>query len=190
MTDYLLKAACIPLHPTQEARHAAFCLYPGECIHLKGRNGAGKSTFLKALAGYYHDELFWLDSDQSLWIPDNDYIASGLTARNYLKYMQYFMLGESAEDPLYTIINFDLDADVAQLSLGQKQQLNLCQLYLSKAKVWLLDEPDRGLDQDASNILESLIEGHIKKGGGAVVSTHSNNLFKTSSPCIRLLNLS
>ena len=64
---------------------------------------------------------------------------------------------------------------VGMLSDGQKRRLALLKLFLSERKIWLLDEPLRGLDSQASDIFLSEIEKHQKLGGIVIYTTHRKN---------------
>jgi heme exporter protein A len=58
------------------------------------------------------------------------------------------------------------------LSQGQKKRVALARLILSKAPLWILDEPFTALDTDAVDLLQALIADHVARGGMTVLTTH------------------
>jgi heme exporter protein A len=65
------------------------------------------------------------------------------------------------------------DSMVRLLSRGQRRRLALARLMLgSDTALWLLDEPNVGLDDDTSKALDSIITAHIRKGGMVLAATH------------------
>ena len=60
------------------------------------------------------------------------------------------------------------------LSAGQKRRLNLARILVSKAVLWLLDEPTTALDTAAVEALKRAIECHRAAAGIVVLSTHSD----------------
>ena len=64
----------------------------------------------------------------------------------------------------------DLPARV--LSQGQKRRVTLARLLLSKAPLWILDEPFTALDRAAVDFLQSIIGQHVAQGGMVILTTH------------------
>ncbi len=58
------------------------------------------------------------------------------------------------------------------LSQGQKKRVALARLILSRAPLWILDEPFTALDLDAVDLLQRLIADHVADGGLVVLTTH------------------
>lgn len=48
----------------------------------------------------------------------------------------------------------------------------LARLYLSKASLWILDEPFTAIDWRGVGALEALFEQHVEKGGAIVLTSH------------------
>ena len=65
------------------------------------------------------------------------------------------------------------DLPARYLSAGQRRRVNLTRALTSGADLWLLDEPTTALDAATTDALTSLIDGHLKSGGMAVISTHA-----------------
>ena len=58
------------------------------------------------------------------------------------------------------------------LSEGQRRRVALARLLLCQTRLWLLDEVMTSLDKGAVELVRSLIEEHLKRGGIAIVATH------------------
>jgi heme exporter protein A len=66
---------------------------------------------------------------------------------------------------------------VRHLSAGQKRRAALASLQLSRAKLWLLDEPTTNLDRDGRTVLRDWLRRHLAAGGLAVIATHQPDEF-------------
>ena len=64
------------------------------------------------------------------------------------------------------------DTLARQLSAGQKKRLSLARLWLSPARLWLLDEPYANLDLDGIDLVNRMVQAHLRDGGAALVTTH------------------
>ena len=66
------------------------------------------------------------------------------------------------------------DMPVQLLSRGQRRRLALARLLLAPSpSIWLLDEPNTGLDQDSQTRLETAIATHLSAAGAVIAATHS-----------------
>ena len=64
------------------------------------------------------------------------------------------------------------DRPIRTLSAGQKRRVALAGLALMTVPVWLLDEPTTNLDREGQNLVGTLIEEHLARGGLAVAAIH------------------
>ena len=64
------------------------------------------------------------------------------------------------------------DLPARLLSAGQKRRLALARLLVSRAGLWLLDEPTLGLDAASVARLGELMAAHRAAGGVVVAATH------------------
>jgi len=72
-----------------------------------------------------------------------------------------------------------------QMSAGQVRRVALARLYLSKAPLWILDEPFTAIDKKGVLALETCIEQHARNGGLVLLTTHQ----KLSIEHVQLLDL-
>src|SRR6185295_7726085 len=72
------------------------------------------------------------------------------------------------------------------LSEGQKRRSTLARLLDSGTSMWILDEALASLDTEAVNFIQTILDGHLKTGGIAVVATHQ--ALDVSSGTVQRLN--
>jgi heme exporter protein A len=162
-------------------------LEPGGALLLTGPNGSGKSSLLRLLAGYLAPaagRLLWQGApaldDPALWrtrlhhVGQADGIKGVLTVAETLRFWRDLLGG--AGDPLRALATFDLEALAdwpgRLLSTGQRRRLALARLLVAGRPLWLLDEPETGLDAPSRARLEGVIRAHRAAGGLAVIATH------------------
>jgi len=151
----------------------------GEVTLLRGPNGSGKSTLLRAIAGRLPAADGTIECDVPiLYIGHADGLSPALSGRQNLADWAVLngLVGDDAA------INAALDnmqarafADlpVRHLSHGQRRRVALARLTLGPTSaLWLLDEPNSGLDAASSIALDDLISGHLEGGGMVLAATH------------------
>ena len=172
-------------------RDLSFRVEPGGALLLLGANGAGKSTLLRLLAGLKRPDagqITWNNEDiaedpqahatRVAVIGEHNAIKPGLTAAENLAFAARLSNGSAAAAAAATSALAALDltrlADVParMLSAGQRRRLALARLPLSRARLWLLDEPTLGLDAASVRRLGNLLAAHRAEGGIVVAATH------------------
>jgi ABC-2 type transport system ATP-binding protein len=123
-------------------------LGPGETVALVGPNGAGKSTLISLLARALEPSsgrVEWADGIRVGWAPQRPAQYGRLSARENL---ELFARLEGAGDPDALLDRFELpfDRPSEQLSVGNRQRLNVAIALLGEPNVLLLDEPTASLD--------------------------------------------
>lgn len=171
-------------------RDLDFGLEAGELLHVKGRNGTGKTTLLRALAGLLLPEtgaILWrgepirkLREDYArylLFMGHLNGIKGDLTAVENLRIaanLDGYPLDEARAWQILGEIGLrgHEDLPTKYLSQGQKRRVALARLFANDATLWVLDEPFTALDVAAVELLQDLIRRHVDNGGIAVVTTH------------------
>lgn len=168
----------------------SFNVSGGAALWLKGKNGSGKTSLLRAMAGLIPlaDGQITLDEEE-LRECELHYIGhqDGLKARAsvYENLEFYAALFEAPHLALkfqrkqeITRILKDLsltskvDAYVTDLSAGQKRRLALARLLIAPRPVWLLDEPLTALDDQGRDYLYKIIDKHCAGGGIVIAASH------------------
>jgi len=171
-----------------------FTLAPGEALLLLGRNGSGKSSLLRLMAGLIRPaagDLLWegaaVTQDReghgarTRYIGHHDAIKPVLTVAENIGFWVRAWAPEVtdvASAVRAALDRFDMarlaDVPGKMLSAGQKRRTNLARLFAAPAKVWLLDEPTTALDKASIAVLEQAIADHRAAGGMVALSTHTD----------------
>jgi ABC-2 type transport system ATP-binding protein len=151
-----------------------------ETIALLGPNGAGKSTLLALLAGSLEPSggtVEWREGVRAGWVPQRPAQYARLSARENL---ELFARLEREPDPRGAaerlLAAFELPADgrpSAELSVGNRQRLNVAIGLLGDPEVLLLDEPTASLDPGQRRRLWSTA-ARLHAAGGALVFATQN----------------
>lgn len=159
---------------------AAFSLRmaAGEVVHLTGRNGAGKTSLLEAIAGLRVPESGTLQApqpEQMHWIGHKNGLHPALSAVENLEFWCGLNAGNTAAIAP-ALDRLQLKAarrrSCRTLSTGQKRRTALARLLLSPRPWWLLDEPLAGLDVQGAALLAELVAEHRSQGGAVLLTSH------------------
>jgi len=169
----------------------SFTIEPGDMVQIEGQNGAGKTSLLRILAGLSSPdsgEVRWkgentcrqrdLFHQDLLFLGHQPGIKSVLTAYENLAFYQS-VDGKVDSEALYQALeNVGLlgyeDVTVAQMSAGQQRRVALARLWLTRAPLWILDEPLTAIDKQGVATLIELFEMHAGRGGMVVLTTHQD----------------
>ncbi len=151
-------------------------LRAGELMELRGANGSGKTTLLRMAAGLFRDfEGAVRRRGAPCYLGHRPGLKQALSPRQNLAYFcALHEIDPGGIDASLEELGLRELADTpcVQLSAGQRQRVALARLGLSRAGLWLLDEPFAGLDGGASEVLQRMLARHADQGGGALVSVH------------------
>jgi ABC-2 type transport system ATP-binding protein len=157
----------VALEPTD------FELHRAERVALVGPNGAGKSTLLALLAGALEPSSGRVERLVRVgWAPQRSAQYGRLSPRENL---ELFARLEGEPDPAAAterlLREFELPTDglvAAELSVGNRQRLNLAIALLGTPEALLLDEPTAALDPEQRSRLWHRLE-RLREAGAAFV---------------------
>ena len=154
-----------------------FELVPGESVALVGPNGAGKSTLLAILAGALEPSEGSVEAHARIgWVPQRPAHYARLSARENL---ELFARLEGEREPAAAaaslVARFELPADrpSGELSVGNRQRLNVALSLLGDPRVLLLDEPTAPLDPDQRRRVWELVSTWRGEGGAICFATQN-----------------
>jgi heme exporter protein A len=164
----------------------SFSVASGESLTIRGRNGAGKSSLLRIVAGLVRiagGRLSLEGGDSELTVGEQahylghlDALKPSLSVEENLRFWSAF-LGATAVDlnePLRAVgLDALADLPAAYLSAGQRRRLSIARLLAVKRPLWLLDEPTSTLDAAAQLQLSAIMQAHLAGGGIILAATHS-----------------
>lgn len=148
----------------------------GGAVQIEGRNGAGKSSLLRIIAGLLRAQAGRIDNPFTrAWVGHELALKPGMRLRDELTHWAR-LDGQGAAAVDAALAAFDLaplaDLPVAVLSSGQKHRAALARAHASGAALWLLDEPGVGLDSASLDRLAAAMRTHRAGGGIVIAATH------------------
>ncbi|MBT6099588.1 MAG: heme ABC exporter ATP-binding protein CcmA [Marinovum sp.] len=154
----------------------AFDVQAGQAILLSGKNGIGKTSLLRTLAGLQQANSGQIDVPQNavVYSAHLDGIKQALSVVENLQFWGAVFGRSNLDAALETFELGDLRDELAgALSAGQKRRLGLARLLMSGRSIWLLDEPTVSLDLASVSRLSRVVSGHLAAGGAAIIATHA-----------------
>jgi heme exporter protein A len=163
----------------------SFSVASGESLTIRGRNGAGKSSLLRMVAGLVRvagGQLSLEGGDPELTLGEQahylghlDALKPSLSVEENLRFWSGF-LGAAAIDlsePLRAVgLDTLSDLPAAYLSAGQRRRLSIARLITVERPLWLLDEPTSTLDAAAQVRLGEIMQAHLAGDGIILAATH------------------
>ena len=147
----------------------------GGALILRGRNGIGKTTLLRTLAGLQpaHAGEVAPDLSRIAYGAHADGMKGVLSVEENLR----FWAALHGTGPIgAALAAFDLGAlaerPAQYLSAGQKRRLGLARMLVTGRPVWLLDEPTVSLDAENVIRFAGAVRAHLAGGGAALIATH------------------
>jgi heme exporter protein A len=171
-------------------RGADLRIRSGEFVTLVGPNGAGKTTILRIVAtllrqsGGQVQVGGWPLPDHSEkvrryigMVSHHALLYGDLTAAENLEfYARLYQIDRREERVQAALRNVGLTArqrdPVRSFSRGMTQRLTIARATLHEPDVLLLDEPYTGLDQEATELLDDLLQNESEKGRTIFMITH------------------
>ncbi len=161
-------------------------------IQIKGRNGSGKTTFLKVILNILEPksgEIIWKGKNikknifefynQTTFIMDNNTSTRELSVKDNINFWQGLSSSKLNNNEIFELLK-KLDVEkyyktkVMYLSSGERKKLELLRLILEQKKLWVLDEPFNHLDDLSIEILNQTFLDHVNNDGMILFASHFN----------------
>jgi len=164
----------------------------GQITQIRGKNGSGKTTFLKVILNLLTSktgEIFWEGQNvkknifnfynQITYIADHNTSSRKLSVLDNIKFWKGLSSSNLTDDETLLLLEtFNLkkylDIETMYLSSGEVKKLELLRLILEQKKLWLLDEPYNHLDDLSIEILNQTFLDHINNNGIILFASHYN----------------
>ncbi len=185
-------------------RGVGFALDAGECLQLRGANGAGKTTLLRAVCGLLYPDagrILWEGGDvradlaayhaRLIYIGHEPPLKPDLSALENLRF--WIGVRQAVPRPALEAALERVGADrwsrraVRTLSAGQRRRVALAALALLAVPLWLLDEPTTNLDADGQQLVGTLIDEQLARGGLVLAAGH--HALRVAAARVRSLEL-
>ena len=161
-----------------------------EMMQIKGKNGSGKTTFLKVILNILEPEsgeIIWKGKNikknifdfynQTTFIMDNNTSTRELSVQDNINFWKGLSSSKLNNDEIFKLLK-KLDIEqyyktrVMLLSSGERKKLELLRLILEQKKLWVLDEPFNHLDDLSIEILNQTFLDHINSDGMILFASH------------------
>jgi heme exporter protein A len=168
----------------------------GDVISLTGQNGVGKTTLLRAVAGFFSPQTGKISASDAgspiepvrfrteliHYLGHQDALSPTRTTEQELRFQaQYLNANENNYQFAVQYLNLSplLDLETRLLSAGQKRRVSLARLLMAPRKLWLLDEPMSPLDTGQRDLAARLMQDHVSDGGIIIAAVHDPLPFET-----------
>jgi heme exporter protein A len=168
-----------------------FALHPGQIVWVRGRNGQGKTSLLRLLAGLSTPAagaITWggatLRAAGTAYKQRLVYLAHANALKDdltVLEALQFLARLHGRDVPAATLeealrrlnLHSRRHAAVRTLSQGQRRRVALARLLIETGPaLWVLDEPYDALDAEGSAVLDAVLSAHAQRGGSVVLTSH------------------
>jgi len=167
-----------------------FALESGGLLLLEGRNGCGKTSLMRAIAGMLSLEsgdIFWNDVPVQkqrqtfhgalVWLAHRTGLKGDLNMVENLQF-ERTLRRQSSRDPEEVYERLGIERlrklPLRSLSAGQQRRVALARMLLADVPLWLMDEPFTNLDREGRKLVMELVEEHLGNGGMCVMAAHQD----------------
>ena len=162
----------------------------GQITQLRGKNGSGKTTFLKVILNLLTSktgEIFWEGQNvnknifnfynQITYIADHNTSSRKLSVLDNINFWKGLSSSKISDEDIFLLLEtFNLEkyirTETMYLSAGEVKKLELLRLILEKRKLWILDEPYNHLDDLSIEILNQTFIDHTNNNGIVLFASH------------------
>ena len=161
-----------------------------QMIQIKGRNGSGKTTFLKVILNILEPnrgEIIWKGKNirknifdfynQTTFIMDKNTSTRELLVKDNINFWHGLSSSKLNNEEIFELLrklNIEqyYKTKVMYLSSGERKKLELLRLIIEQKKLWVLDEPFNHLDDLSIDIINQTFLDHINNDGMILFVSH------------------
>ena len=163
-------------------------LEAGQVLRVEGQNGAGKTSLLRVLCGLslpLEGEIRWAGEDirrrRTEYLTELAYVGHAHGVKGELTALENLrvagaLAGHRDEPARQALGELGLagfeELPSKILSAGQRRRVALARLKVSRARLWILDEPFTALDRAGVAAVEQMITLHARAGGLCLLTSH------------------
>lgn len=156
----------------------------GKIIGLLGKNGAGKTTFIKLINDLLtptsgeiliNGEKPGVHSKEMIaYLPERTYLDKEMTIKQAITYFEEFYTNFDAQKAIKLLkdLNLDINKRISKMSKGMQEKLQLILVMSRNAKLYILDEPLGGVDPATRDYILDTILSNFSEGASVIISTH------------------
>jgi heme exporter protein A len=186
----LINSLSFSRNETKIFENLSLSLSNKKIIQIKGRNGSGKTTFLKVILNILEPnsgEIIWKGKNinknifdfykQTTFIMDQNTSTRNLSVEDNINFWKGLSSSKLNNEEIFELLkklNIEkyYKIKVMYLSSGERKKLELLRLILEQKKLWVLDEPFNHLDNLSIEILNQTFLDHINNDGMILFASH------------------
>ena len=146
----------------------------GEVFGFIGKNGAGKTTFMRIVCGLIKPTGGTYEVDGKIsFLPQNVRIRDNISTGDVLRFFAGLRGWDEKEGMKYANeLELDLKKKTGRLSPGQQRKLQLAIVTIGLPEILVLDEPTAGLDPSGVQQVRSIVKKLNRMGSTVFISSH------------------
>jgi heme exporter protein A len=170
-------------------RGLSLAVQPGEVLQVDGPNGSGKTSLLRILCGLSlpaEGTVLWsghpIARVRPEFLLDLSYLGHAPGVKLELTPVENLRITRALKRPRTDLsieealervglLGFE-DVPARALSAGQCRRVALARLFVTRSRLWILDEPFTAIDRRGVADIEDLIAEHTRAGGMVVLTSH------------------
>lgn len=156
----------------------------GKIIGLLGKNGSGKTTFIKLINDLLvpsqgevliNGKKPGVESKKIIsYLPERTYLDKDMKVKQVIKYFEEFYENFNKNKAIRLLEDLDLNIEqkLSKMSKGMQEKLQLILVMSRKSDLYILDEPLGGVDPATRDYILDTILSNFNEGASVIISTH------------------